>query len=78
MAKSRSGRILIFRYYDPRVLRVYLPTCRLDELQTVFGPVTSYLVESENGDGLIEFAFDGIQLRERRISLEGHDNPCEA
>src|SRR5262245_46615663 len=29
---DESGRILVFRYYDPRVLRVYLPTCTAEEL----------------------------------------------
>ena len=67
--KDESGRILLFRYYDPRVLRVYLPTCRPPELRTIFGPVSSYLVEDENGKGLIEFEFDGNQLFERRIAL---------
>ena len=67
--QDESGRFLIFRYYDPRVLRVYLPTCRPDELKTVFGPIDSYLIESEDGQSLIEFEFDGNRLRERRISL---------
>ena len=67
--RDEAGRILLFRYYDPRVLRVYLPTCRIDELRMVFGPVSSYLVESEDGDSLIEFAFDGNQLREHRTPL---------
>ena len=35
--KDTSGRRMLFRYYDPRVLRVYLPTCSATELQTVFG-----------------------------------------
>lgn len=67
--RDESGRILIFRYYDPRVLRVYLPTCRPDELRAVFGPVSSYLAESEDGKDLIEFAFDGEELRERRVKV---------
>jgi Domain of unknown function (DUF4123) len=67
--KDESGRILMFRYYDPRVLRVYLPTCRREELRTVFGPISSYLVEDEDGKGLIEFEFDGNQLFERRVRL---------
>ena len=67
--QDESGKILLFRYYDPRVLRVYLPTCRADELQTVFGPISSYLVEDQTGQSLIEFSFNGNQLRERRIRL---------
>ena len=40
---------LFFRYYDPRVMRVYLPTCNADELETVFGPVDRYVLEAEDG-----------------------------
>jgi len=71
--QDESGRSLLFRYYDPRVLRVYLPTCRADELRTVFGPITSYLAEDATGQNLIEFSLDGNQLRERRIGLVPDD-----
>jgi hypothetical protein len=71
--KDESGRILLFRYYDPRVLRVYLPTCRADELRTVFGPIASYLAEDQTGQTLIEFSLDRNQLRERRIGLVPND-----
>src|SRR5262245_24167741 len=42
---DEAGKPFRFRYYDPRVLRQYLPTCTPQELATVFGPVTSYLLE---------------------------------
>ena len=67
--RDESGQILIFRYYDPRVLRVYLPTCLPDELRTVFGPVSSFLVEDERGTALTEFEFDGSRLHQRQIEL---------
>jgi hypothetical protein len=44
---------VFFRYYDPRVLRVYLPTCNADELETVFGPVERYLMEGEDDRSLL-------------------------
>lgn len=44
---------LFFRYYDPRVLRVYLPTCNDDELETIFGPVERYLMEGEDSETLL-------------------------
>src|SRR5688572_28730930 len=56
--QDEQGRKLIFRYYDPRVLRVYLPTCNKHELETVYGPVDSYLMEDEHGENLIEYRFD--------------------
>ena len=51
-----KGKSLIFRYYDPRVLRVYLPTCNAMELQTVFGPVNgvTQLVVIPNANVLFE------------------------
>jgi len=67
--QDESGRSLVFRYYDPRVLRVYLPTCEKSELATVFGPIGSFLVEGDRGESLIEFGFDGQRLTERRTSL---------
>lgn len=67
--QDESGRTLVFRYYDPRVLRTYLPTCEKSELATVFGPIGSFLVEGDRGESLIEFEFDGQRLKERRTSL---------
>jgi len=66
--RSESGKSLLFRYYDPRVLRVYLPTCLPDELKTVFGPIQSFWVEDEAGQSLLEFYRDGNRLGRRRIS----------
>lgn len=60
---------LYFRYYDPRVLRVYLPTCNARELQTVFGPVLRYLVEDEKPTGLWTFWPEGEQIRSERTLL---------
>jgi hypothetical protein len=72
--RDESGRILLFRYYDPRVLRIYLPTCRPDELRTIFGPVGSFLVEGEDGRSVIEYQFDGNQLRVQRTIVTGSAN----
>ena len=44
---DEDGRQLMFRFYDPRVLRVYLPTCTIAELEFVFGPVTAFHVEDD-------------------------------
>ena len=45
---NEEGRTLIFRYYDPRVMRVYLPTCTGGELDTLFGPLSAYFTEDED------------------------------
>ncbi|MGZ5443996.1 MAG: DUF4123 domain-containing protein [Thermoanaerobaculia bacterium] len=54
MAHLPDGRNVFFRFYDPRVLRAYLPTCTDDELRTVFGPVARYAMEDSDG-GVVTF-----------------------
>jgi hypothetical protein len=68
--RDEAGRSLLFRFYDPRVLRVYLPTCRPDELAQVFGPIASYLTEGEGGSTLIEFRFRGDRLLTRTVATD--------
>ncbi|MET0383791.1 MAG: DUF4123 domain-containing protein [Burkholderiaceae bacterium] len=38
---------LFFRYYDPRVMRSYLPTCTPEQLAGFFGPVKFFIAEDE-------------------------------
>jgi hypothetical protein len=56
IVRDERGRRLAFRYYDPRVLRVYLPTCTTSELRTVFGPIECFCAEGENSGDLVEFS----------------------
>lgn len=60
---------LYFRYYDPRVLRVYLPTCNEEELRTVFGPVIRYVLEGENIMTLLKYWSEGEQLKSELAQL---------
>jgi hypothetical protein len=60
---------LYFRYYDPRVLRVYLPTCNAQELRTVFGPIRRYIVEDEDPQVLLKYQSDGENLSREPVLL---------
>lgn len=57
-----EGKPLYFRYYDPRVLRLYLPTCNGEELKTIFGPVSSYVMEDEDPALFLRYRLLGDQL----------------
>jgi hypothetical protein len=46
--KLPDGKQVYFRYYDPRVLRLFLPTCLPEEITQFFGPVKHFLVEAED------------------------------
>jgi hypothetical protein len=67
--KDETGRRMMFRWYDPRVLRVYLPTCIPDELRLVFGPVDNYCMESQLPATLLDYRFESGRLIESPRNL---------
>jgi len=64
-----EGRPLYFRYYDPRVLRVYLPTCSADELKELFGPVQAYFMEDDTGSSVLRFLLKDGKLSKQSEAL---------
>lgn len=68
VVRSEAGDRLMFRYYDPRVLRVYLPTCTAEELRVVFGPIDRFFAEGRSPDTLLEFGCEK-HLGAARLSL---------
>ncbi len=64
-----NGKPLLFRYYDPRVLRVYLPACNKEELQTIFGPVQSFMMEDESGAAMLRFRLKNGELAKQLEQL---------
>ncbi|MFC1636693.1 DUF4123 domain-containing protein, partial [Planctomycetota bacterium] len=53
MVYDPDEKLIYFRYYDPRVLRIYLPTCNAEETKIVFGPVGSYMMEEGDSSNLL-------------------------
>ena len=51
-----------FRYFDPRVLRVYLPTCTREEARELFGPIRCILVEAEMPGNVLCCSLDATGL----------------
>ena len=67
---QRGGR-LVFRYYDPRVLRVYLPACASEDLRSVFGPIQLFWTEGDASADMLEFGLDGSgNLLRRTLSAD--------
>ncbi|MFH1896736.1 MAG: DUF4123 domain-containing protein [Candidatus Desantisbacteria bacterium] len=58
-----------FRFYDPRVLRVFLSTCTIDEAIQFFGPIKQFLVEDEEPDKLLTFTIspNGVECQKEKI-----------
>lgn len=69
MIYDPAQRPLFFRYYDPRVLRIYLPICMPAELDTIFGPVARYLLEDQKSGMLLCYEQDHGELLTRQVAL---------
>ncbi len=67
--EEEDGKKLIFRYYDPRVFRAFLPTCSHEQLKIIFGKIECYWTENESGEEIIEYIFKDNKLHKQVIGL---------
>jgi hypothetical protein len=56
-------RTVLFRFYDPRVFRSFLPACNASELTMFFGPIQSFVVEGETPETGIKYSLAGKALK---------------
>ncbi|OLS64325.1 DUF4123 domain-containing protein [Pseudomonas putida] len=47
--RTEDRRVLNFRFYDPRVLSVFLPTCDEGQHKALVGPLRRIIVEVDDG-----------------------------
>ena len=70
MVYGPDAKPLLFRYYDPRVLRIMLPTCNSDQLEEMFGPVKKFVVEGETPVQGFAFSLANGELVHERVNLK--------
>ena len=79
---DETGKPMYFRWYDPRVLSVYLPTCDAAELATLFGPVDAYVIETDDPTRVLRTRHATGGLKTERLSLlsstESERRPSDA
>jgi hypothetical protein len=77
--KKEDGAKLLFRFYDPRVLRVYLRACTPDELAAFFGPIDELWLEDRDPDTLLGCSRGGGGLIVTAVDLaRGASSPATA
>lgn len=54
-----DGKQLYFRFYDPRVLRVFLPSCTEAERAELHGSLRAFMAEAPDGASALLFETDG-------------------
>jgi len=70
LVNTEDGKELYFRFYDPRVLRIFLPTCSSSQLKLFFGPVNSFIVESEIKGVFSKYWLENYNLKFAEIIIE--------
>jgi pSer/pThr/pTyr-binding forkhead associated (FHA) protein len=79
MVQMPDKKQVYFRFYDPRVLRIFLPTCSAEQISLLFGPIQYYIMEDENPDFLLRFSNKGQGVGRRKFPLDtGVDSPAVA
>ncbi len=63
---DEDARSLIFRFYDPRVLNKFLPTCDAAQLRQFFGDMDAFY--AEDGPNLIRFRLDKGRLETKELN----------
>ena len=62
-ARLPDGMIVQFRFYDPRVWRIYINTCNQADLKNWFAHVLEYTVEAEGGTHSSHYKYsDGVLM----------------
>ena len=70
VVEDENKQEYFFRYYDPRVLPTFLPTCSAAQLDEFFGPVDRFVAEASEGDALVRLRRDGGKLTGERVVLK--------
>jgi len=66
-AEMPDGEMVLFRFYDPRALRTFMPVATDEQRQAMFaGVVDLFLLENEAGDGII--AYEGSKTEEAALA----------
>jgi hypothetical protein len=69
LARTTDGEQLVFRFYDPRVLLPFLPTCNAAQLRDFFGPVQHFALEDEDGAALVMLRREAGRLARQTTRL---------
>lgn len=69
LVKLPDNREVYFRYYDPRVLRAFLPSCTAPEATEFFGPVGSFFTETSDGESVLKFTATAVGVKKDLLSL---------
>jgi hypothetical protein len=70
IVKTEDNQELYFRFYDPRVLKIFLPTCDKSQILEFFGPIESFICEGDTKEEAIRFWQENGELKQEVLPVE--------
>ena len=67
--QNAEGAQLYFRFYDPRILRAFLPACTPAELSQFFGPIKQFILEGDEPTDLCVLSIEQQRLESRTATV---------
>jgi hypothetical protein len=78
LVRTNSHPAVYVRLYDPVILRALLPTCAPQDVNTLFGPMASCLMESERPEKMLTFSRGSEGLVTTTLNLVERPMPAGA
>jgi hypothetical protein len=72
---TEDGAVFQFRFFNPALLRSFLPTLSADEARTLFGPISAILTEGASANELMLFMPGPSGVLEKTLPLTGGPLP---
>jgi hypothetical protein len=69
LARTTDGERLVLRFYDPRVLLPFLPTCNAAQLRDFFGPVQHFALQDNDGAAIVTLRREAGRLITQTVRL---------
>ena len=68
--EAENGEEFYFRFYDPRVLKIFLPTCDRNQILEFFGPVKYFIAEGNTKEEAVRFSQENGLLKQLTVSVD--------
>jgi hypothetical protein len=70
LVKNEVGKQFRFRFYDPRVLRTFLPACSADEAKRFFGPIGQFYTPLGDTQSFTAFTRGNASVRTASLTFQ--------
>ena len=70
IVKTEEGTEMYFHFYDPSVLKIFLPSCDKNQILEFFGPIESFICEGDTKEEAIRFWQENGELKQEILPVE--------